>query len=289
MVADPDPGIRRLLRRHFGKAGYTVVTADAGRIALDHIRRNPPDVVILSVSLTDPGGVGLVDRVHNMTRAPMIVLRQAKGSITPGEILDAGADDCLDEPFLLEELAARTRRLLSRAGFSLGPRVLATHIGGLEINTLDRAVRLNGKVITLTRKEFGLLAALAGANGATLSHDEILRQVWGEGDPDARQNLRRVVSSLRRKIEPVPTKPVLLIGIRGSGYQLQALREPREDSTYASESEAARGVKTAHVRPASAGSRTSFRAHSRYPTPGSVTMSAGCSGSLSIFCRSDLT
>jgi len=230
LVADTDPGIRRLLRRHFGNAGYTVITADRGRAVLDQLRRSAPDVVILSTEMGDLEGAALVSRVHAATRAPLLVLMPAKGAglATPRAILDAGADDCLDQPFLLEELAARTRRLLHRAGIHLGPRVLMTGLGELEINSLERRVSLCGVPLSLTRKEFDLLAVLANANGGSVTHEEILSEVWSGLDDGARQNLRRVVGSLRRKIEPEPERPTLLVSLRGSGYRLNVREAPGE-------------------------------------------------------------
>jgi two-component system, OmpR family, response regulator MtrA len=229
LVADPDPGIRRLLRRHFGGVGYSVTTADVGRTLLDQVQRTVPDVVIISADLSDPGGVELVKRVRLATTAPIIVLRPASSRLTPGEILDAGANDCLEQPFLLEELAARTRRLLHRAGVWLGPRVFLTDFGRIEINALERTADLNGEQIALTRKEFDLLVVLAGANGGTLSHEDLQRRVWGESDIGGRQNLRRIIHGLRAKIEPHPGDPVFLIGVRGAGYQLNMRLEPPSD------------------------------------------------------------
>jgi two-component system, OmpR family, KDP operon response regulator KdpE len=228
LIANPDPGIRRLLRRYFGNAGFSVLTADLGRTVLDQLRRGAPDVIILSNEMGDLSGLDLVNRVHAVTSTPLLVLIPTKGTIAPGDILDAGADDCLDEPFLLEELAARTRRLLHRVGVHLGPKRLATAVGGLEINLLERSVGLGGMTLMLTRKEFDLLAVLANAAGATVNHDDILREVWGGRDDSARQNLRRVVGSLRRKIEGDPEHPVLLISVRGSGYRLNVQPEAAE-------------------------------------------------------------
>jgi DNA-binding response OmpR family regulator len=230
LVANPDPGIRRLLRRHFDNAGYSVVAAELGRTVLDLLRRSALDVVILSSEMGDIRGVDLVSRAHAITSAPLLVLMPTKSAVTPGEILDAGADDCLDEPFLLEELAARTRRLLHRSGVCLGPLVLRIGLGQLEINALERTVRLNDKSLVLSRKEFDLLGALAAARGSTLSHDQILHEVWGGEYTSARQNLRRLVSSLRRKIEPEPKLPICLVSIRGSGYRLAIPMDPAEDA-----------------------------------------------------------
>jgi DNA-binding response OmpR family regulator len=163
--------------------------------------------------------------VRAVTGTPLLVLTPAKGSVTPHAILDAGADDCLDEPFLLEELAARARRLLRRAGADLGPRMLKAGLGKLEINWLDRSVSLGGWPLTVTRQEFDVLAVLAKAKGGTVRHEEILSAVWGDSDDSVRQYLRRVVGSLRRKIEPKPKRPAVLVSVRGSGHRLNVQQE----------------------------------------------------------------
>jgi two-component system KDP operon response regulator KdpE len=221
LVADADPGICRLLRRHFGNTAYTVVTAENGRAALDLIRRMPPDLAILSVDLDDIGGVELMRQVRAACSAPIIALMRPGGALTPTQVLDGGADDCIDEPFLLKELAARARRLLQRLGAWQGPSVLATGLGPIEVDPLERKVRIGGKLVALTRKEFDLLSLLVGAKGGTLSHDEIVQRVWGRGYSGARQNLRRTISSLRHKIEPDAARPAHLLNVRGSGYRLR--------------------------------------------------------------------
>lgn len=229
LVADPDPGIRRLLRKHFGNVGYGVVTAHVGRIVLDQLRRSAPDVIILSTEMGDLEGVDLVSTVHAVTGTPLLVLTSANGSGTRHAILDAGADDCLDKPFQLQELAARTRRLLYRAGVDVGPRVSMTGLGKLEINLLEHSVGIDGWPLALTRLEFDVLAVLAKADGGTVSHEEILSEVWGGRDDSARQYLRRVVGSLRRKIELNPKLPTFLVSIRGTGYRLGVQQELREN------------------------------------------------------------
>jgi two-component system, OmpR family, KDP operon response regulator KdpE len=100
-----------------------------------------------------------------------------------------------------------------------------TGLGKLAINRLDRRVSLGGWPLELTRQEFDVLAVLAKANGATVGYEEILSAVWGDSDDSVRHYLRRVVGSLRRKIEPKPKLPVFLVSVRGSGYQLNVQEE----------------------------------------------------------------
>jgi two-component system KDP operon response regulator KdpE len=222
MVADADPGIRRLLRRHFGAEGCVVLTAETGREALHLMRRTQLDLAIVSTDLGDIDGVRLIQRVRGLCSAPIIALMRLGGTLTPKRILDCGADDWIDEPFLLKELMARSRRLLQRAGGWRESDLLIAGLGSIEVDLLERRVRVGGKLVALTRKEFDLLALLVAAKGATLTHDEIVQQVWGRGYSGARQNLRRTISILRRKIEPDAASPVHLLSVRGSGYRLSA-------------------------------------------------------------------
>jgi two-component system, OmpR family, KDP operon response regulator KdpE len=202
------------------------LVVDATVIMVENILgRSTPDVIILSLEMGDLEGVDLVSSVHAATGAPLLVLTPASRSVTPSAILDAGADDCMDEPFLLEELAARTRRLLHRAGVHIAPKVLITGLGRLEISSLKRIVSLRGVPLALTRREFDLLAVLARANGGVVSHGEILREVWGARGDAKRENLSRVIGRLRRKIEPEPAQPTCLVSVQGTGYRLRAQQE----------------------------------------------------------------
>jgi two-component system response regulator RegX3 len=135
-------------------------------------------------------------------------------------LLDLGADDCVEEPFLVQELAARVRRLLLRTGVWLHPHSVATSLGLIEIDPLARTVRFAGQPLELTGREFDLLLVLLSAGGSAVAHDEVLRRIWGKGYPNGRQNLRRVVSSLRARIEGHPEQPTLLLNVRGLGYRL---------------------------------------------------------------------
>jgi two-component system, OmpR family, KDP operon response regulator KdpE len=221
LVANTDRGICRLLRRHFSSAAYTVVTVESAGEALDQLTRMPPELAILSTDLGDLGGIELIKRACSLSHVPIIALTRLGGPIMPSEVLDAGADDCIEEPFLLNELVARARRLLQRVGAWQAPSVLITGLGPIEVDPLQRKVRIGGKPVAMTRKEFDLLALLVGAKGDTLSHDEIVQKVWGRGYSGARQNLRRAISGLRRKIEPDAAHPAHLLSVRGSGYRLR--------------------------------------------------------------------
>jgi DNA-binding response OmpR family regulator len=114
LVADSDPGVCRLLRRYFAGATYVVLTAGTGREALALVKRVSPHVAIVSTGLGDIGGIELIQCIRSVCSAPIIVLIHPGSTLTAAQVLDSGADDCVGEPFYVEELAARTRRLLKR-------------------------------------------------------------------------------------------------------------------------------------------------------------------------------
>jgi two-component system KDP operon response regulator KdpE len=222
LVASPDPGIRRLLRRHFDGMGCASIVKATAQDTLEPTRRVPLDLVVASAAMPDMNAINFIKALRESVEAPLIILLREGIGLTTSQILDCGADDCIEEPFLLAEFSARARRLLRRSSMSYRSRTIIEGLGLLEVEPLDRSVRLRGVSIPLTRKEFALLAVLAGANGQVVPYEVILRKVWGSEQLDAIQNLRRVVSSLRRKIEPDPSQPDYLTSVRGSGYRLTA-------------------------------------------------------------------
>jgi DNA-binding response OmpR family regulator len=220
LIASPDRGIQRLLRRTFEASGYAVTTTNTGAATIAAVRQSEPDLIILSAEFADLGGVDLVGQARGASSAPIIALFYTNGTWSARKLLDIGADDCVEEPFLVQELAARVRRLLLRAGVWLHPHSVATALGMIEIDPLARTVRLGGRPLELTGREFDLLLVLLSAGGSPVAHDEVLQRIWGKGYPNARQNLRRVVSSLRARIEGHPDRPALLLNVRGLGYRL---------------------------------------------------------------------
>jgi two-component system OmpR family response regulator len=160
-----------------------------------------------------------------VSSSPIIVLFHPNRMTMPRDLLDGGADDCVEEPFLVQELAARARRLLVRAGVWLHKRIVLTPAGSLEVDPLARTARLGDRRLDLTGLEFKLLVVLLGAGGSPVSHDELLRRMWGE-HRGSTQNLRRVIATLRDTIEQDPKQPALLISVRGIGYRLNVSEDP---------------------------------------------------------------
>ncbi len=199
LIASPDRGIKRLLRRTFEAAGYGVTTADTGVAAVAATEQTEPDVAILSAEFGDVAGDQLIGQVRAISGTAIIALFYPDSAFSARELLDLGANDCVEEPFLVQELAARVRRLLLRAGVWLHPHSIATALGLIEIDPLGRSVR---------------------SGGVPVAHDDVVHRIWGKDNPNGRQNLRRVISSLRSRLESNRDHPVLLQNVRGLGYRL---------------------------------------------------------------------
>ncbi|WP_158927960.1 response regulator transcription factor [Acidisphaera sp. S103] len=226
LIADPDRGIQRLLQRTFGSAGFIVTITHTAVSTVTRIAQTDPDLIVMSAEFEDMSGSELVIRARAETAAPIIALFYPNGLSTTRDLLDRGADDCVEKPFLVEELAARARRLLVRAGVWLQPHTIPTVAGLITIDPLSRTVQLNERSLDLTNREFELLLILLNADGMPVSHGEVVRRIWGKRQANAQQNLRRVVGALRARIEYNPKRPTVLTNIRGLGYKLEISEKP---------------------------------------------------------------
>jgi two-component system, OmpR family, response regulator MprA len=218
LIVDDDPDVRDSLARALRHAGYSVTTAGHGADALDWLARSPADLIVLDVLMPMVDGFDTCRRLRQRGNAvPVLVLtaRDAVDDRVTG--LEAGADDYLVKPFALRELLARIRALLRR---SQAPR----HVFGYADLTLDlttRTVVRDGRVIPLTRTEFGLLELLLRNAERVLEYDVILDELWEYGEAPASNTLQVFVGFLRRKLEDGGL-PRLVHNVRGVGYVLRA-------------------------------------------------------------------
>lgn len=208
LVATSDAGVCRWFQNDFATAIYAVVTAQTAREALDLMRSSPSDMAILSTDLDDIGGIEFIRRVRELSSTPIIALRRPNGRLTAAEVLDGGADDCVDEPVVLAELEARCRRLLRPATGRPAPGLLVTNLGPLEVDPRSRKMSMGRKSVPLTPNEFNLLMLLIGAKGGTLTDDEIMRKVWGPGHGGDRRGLRQTFSGLSKKIGDIVLRTI---------------------------------------------------------------------------------
>jgi two-component system KDP operon response regulator KdpE len=217
LVVDDEPQILRALQTNLRGAGYEVETAATAEQALAAAALKPPDAVVVDLVLPDRSGTEVCRELRRWSSAPILVLSVVGEEHEKVAALDAGADDYVEKPFGIDELLARLRAALRRAGPPGGP-VLA--IGDLVLDLDKRTVEVAGKPVQLTPHEFELLRVLAQNEGKLLTHPTLLREVWGPAYGDESHYLHVYVSNLRRKIEPDPTRPRYLLTEPGAGYRL---------------------------------------------------------------------
>jgi two-component system KDP operon response regulator KdpE len=220
LVVDDERPIRRALEVTLSRAGYRVSTATDGSEALTAAALDPPDLVILDLMLPDADGAEVCSQLRDWLRAPILLISAVGDEQDKIRALDAGADDYLTKPFGIGELLARVRALLRRSdGAGAGDRVL--EVGDLRIDLPRRGVTANGEEVRLTPTEFDLLKELALADGRVLTHQMLLRNVWGPGYAQETQLLRTHMGRLRDKLEEngVPRKSIETL--TGVGYRLR--------------------------------------------------------------------
>ncbi len=219
LVVDDEGAIRRYLRASLNAYGYSVSEAACGEDALAAAASQPPDVVILDLGLPDIDGVEVTRRLREWTAVPVIVLSVRESESDKIAALDAGADDYLTKPFGTGELMARLRAAVRRSAHIPGEPVYA--VQDLVVDLSKRRVTLKGEEISLTPREYDLLRVLISNAGKVLTHNQLLRQVWGAGYEGEMHLLRVNMSNLRRKIEPDPDQPHYVITEPGVGYRLR--------------------------------------------------------------------
>jgi two-component system KDP operon response regulator KdpE len=216
LVVDDEPQILKALETTLRGAGYEVDTAATGEDALAQAGVRPPEGVILDLVLPGKSGVEVCRELREWTDAPVLVLSVVGDESEKVAALDAGADDYVTKPFGMDELLARLRAALRRAG----PGEPVLRVGELEIDLEKRAVRRDGELVQLTPHEFALLRFLAVNEGKLLTHRAILREVWGAAYQSESHYLHVYVSQLRQKIERDPARPRYLLTETGAGYRL---------------------------------------------------------------------
>ncbi len=222
LVIDDEPQILRALRTILREQRFRVTTASTGEEGLTLAAANPPDVVILDLSLPKMDGIEVCARLREWSQAPIIVLSVRDREEDKVMALDRGADDFLTKPFGIEELLARLRVALRHAALARGPKAVRIASGPVAIDLASHIVTRDGLEVKLTGTEFRLLGYLAANAGRVLTHQMILTHVWGPEYADHTEYLRVYVRQLRKKLEPDPEEPQILLTEPGIGYRLVA-------------------------------------------------------------------
>ena len=218
LVVDDEPQIVRALRASLSAHGYEVLTAANGEDALAQAAASAPDCMILDLGLPDIDGTQVITQLRSWSEMPVIVLSAREEQVDKVAALDAGADDYLSKPFGIDELLARIRATLRRAKpAEPGPTIL--RFGELEIDLERRLVKRNGEPIHVTPTEYGLLEAMVTNPGKLLTHQWLLRRVWGRGYGEESHYLRIYVRQLRQKLGDDAAHPIYVATEPGVGYR----------------------------------------------------------------------
>jgi two-component system KDP operon response regulator KdpE len=221
LVVDDEPAIRRFLRTSLTAQGYQVTEAENGAAALDNLRRNTTDILVLDLGLPDITGFDIIERLRGQgSTVPIVVLSSRSDETGKVTALDLGADDYITKPFGIDELLARVRAALRHRLQQEGERAVF-RCGELSVDLVRRIVTLGGQEVKLSPREYDLLRLFVAHAGKVLTHRFLLREVWGgEGEV---QYLRVYIRALRHKIEANPEQPRYILTEQGVGYRMRAL------------------------------------------------------------------
>lgn len=222
LIVDDEEALRRYLRTILRGQHYAVSEAANGAEALERAASDCPNVIILDLGLPDLDGVEVIRRLREWSVTPIVVLSVRDQESDKITALDSGANDYLTKPFSAGELLARLRVALRPVA---QPVVEAAHlaVGDLRIDFAERRVTVAGEPVRLTPTEYDLLRLLARNAGRVMTHQRLLREVWGEMYEGETHLLRVNISNLRQKIEPDPSRPVYIITEPAIGYRFRAI------------------------------------------------------------------
>jgi len=219
LIIDDEPQIRKLLKICLESNDYRVRQATDGREGIILAAGHPPDLILLDIGLPDSSGHEILRELREWFNQPIIILSVKDNETDIVAALDNGATDYLTKPFRTGELLARIRSAIRRSQNTINECAICS--GDLEINLVARMVRKKENLLKLTPTEYNLLALFARNEGKVLTHQFILKEIWGVGNQTETQYLRVFVGTLRKKIEDDPNNPYHIITQNGVGYRFQ--------------------------------------------------------------------
>jgi two-component system KDP operon response regulator KdpE len=219
LIVDDEPQIRRFLRISLTAYGYEVIEAGRGEEAITRTAIDKVDLVILDLGLPDIDGQSVIEQIREWSTIPIIVLSVRSGDTEKVRALDGGAEDYLTKPFSIAELMARVRAALRKRGDGVARDPVFSH-GALTVDLGKRRVTVDAAEVRLSRKEYGILRLLAANPGRVLTHQQLLREVWGAAHLEDTHYLRIHVAHLRQKLGDNPSQPRYILTEPGIGYRL---------------------------------------------------------------------
>ena len=219
LVVDDEKQIRRFLRTGLSVHGYDVIEAESGAEALREASTKSPDLLVLDLQLGDMDGLDVLQRIREWSWLPVLILSVRNREVEKVKALELGADDYITKPFGIAEFIARVNALLRRIPEAAAQPVFT--VGDLSIDMARRQVQLEGAEIKLSPKEYTLLQHLARHAGKVVTHEQMLREIWGDDHAEDAHYLRIFMRRLRQKIERDPTQPRYIVTEVGVGYRLR--------------------------------------------------------------------
>jgi len=220
LVADDEAPMRKYISTNLKVRGYDVIEAADGGEALKLVEEHVLDLVLLDMGMPGPDGTQVLSALRRDTHIPVIIVSARSREHDKVKALDLGADDYVTKPFGVAELLARVRATLRRTGSVLDNSLPVYRFADLEVDFSARRVRIGGRTISLTPKQYDVLAYLARNAGRVLTHRQILQAAWGGQYMDEVDYVWTYVRRIRRRIEPEPAEPRYLLTEPGVGYRM---------------------------------------------------------------------
>ena len=220
LIAEDDPKSRALLAKFLKAQGHEVIPAQDGQEALALFREKAPDLVLLDVMMPRVDGWGVLKEIRAQGSTPVILVTVKDATEDKVHGLSLGADDYITKPFDLREVEARIEAVMRRVGGPQAPKRI--EVGPLLIDDETKEVRVYGRRVDLSPKEYDLLRFLASKPGRVFSQEEILRNVWADSPYAGAEDVKKYVYLLRNKIERDTARPEIVVTVRGFGYKLNA-------------------------------------------------------------------
>ncbi len=221
LVIDDEVQIRKLLEITLDSNDYKTIFAANSKEGLLMAANNQPDLIILDLGLPDEDGQEVLKRLREWYKNPIIILTVKNTEAEIVRALDNGANDYLSKPFRTQELLARIRTALRN--LIQHEKELKVEFGDVSVDFTSRIVKVKNEILKLTTTEYNLLSILVKNEGRVLTHQYLLKQVWGNSYSDQTQYLRVFVAQLRKKIEEDPNRPKFIITESGVGYRFNTV------------------------------------------------------------------
>jgi two-component system KDP operon response regulator KdpE len=221
LVVDDEPQITRVLRTTLNAQGYEIRVANDGETALEIVKDFAPDLVITDLAMPNMNGIELCRNLRKISQVPIVVLSVRGEERSKVEALDSGADDYITKPFSTGELLARVRAALRRSPPNASQPLTRIEAGDFQIDLDAHSVRVAGREVHMTPKEFDVLLYMAQHPRKVLTHRAILNAVWGSNSVEQNEYLRVFVGQLRKKLEPEASSPKYILTEPWVGYRFE--------------------------------------------------------------------